>query len=220
MKCKFPTTKVFSEFARSTIPDVTSNDNPDRALLAWMDQEDTLFRTLEHQLVAERLKKGFGKDGAKVDEFISFSLSVQNRRKSRVGHALENHLEKVFQEHSLTYSRGKETENKTKPDFIFPGIVQYKDPAFPQDNLSMLGVKTTCKDRWRQVLSEAARIPEKHLLTLEPAISENQTSEMQANSLQLVIPNELHSSYNLLQQRWLWSLSDFIQMVQDPAAAL
>ena len=27
---------------------------------------------------------------------------------------------------------------------------------------SMLGVKTTCKDRWRQVLSEADRIPQKH----------------------------------------------------------
>ena len=38
-------------------------------------------------------------------------------------------------------------------------------------------VKSTCKDRWRQVLSEADRIPNKHLFTLEAAISENQTSK-------------------------------------------
>jgi hypothetical protein len=30
----------------------------------------------------------------------------------------------------------------------------------------MLGVKTTCSDRWRQVLAEADRIQLKHLLTL------------------------------------------------------
>ncbi len=55
----------------------------------------------------------------------------------------------------------------------------------------MLGVKSTCKDRWRQVLSEAARIPDKCLLTVEPGISENQTNEMQANRLQLVLPGEV-----------------------------
>lgn len=46
---------------------------------------------------------------------------------------------------------------------------------------TMLGVKSTCKDRWRQVLSEAKRIDNKHLATLEPGISENQTAEMQAH---------------------------------------
>jgi hypothetical protein len=33
----------------------------------------------------------------------------------------------------------------------------------------MLGAKTTCKDRWRQVLTEAIKIPHKHLFTLETA---------------------------------------------------
>ena len=59
----------------------------------------------------------------------------------------------------------------------------------------MLGAKSTCKDRWRQVLSEAQRIPNKHLLTLEPGISENQTDEMQAKRLQLILPAQLHATY-------------------------
>ena len=42
----------------------------------------------------------------------------------------------------------------------------------------MLAAKTSCKDRWRQVLAEADRIRTKHLLTLEPAISKIQTAEM------------------------------------------
>jgi len=211
----FPTTKVFSKFARESIPEITSFENPDKALLTWMEQEEVLFRTLERYFVAKRLKIGFGQDGNDVDEFISFSLSVQNRRKSRVGHALENHLEEVFREHSLKYSRGKETENKAKPDFIFPGIEQYRDLKFPVRSLNMLGVKTTCKDRWRQVLNEANRIRAKHLLTLEPGISNNQTNEMQASSLQLVIPSELHQSYTTDQQKWLWKFSDFLSLAKE-----
>ena len=47
-------------------------------------------------MVAERLKQGFvSEDGVDVDDFIRFSLSVQNRRKSRAGHAFENHVEKL-----------------------------------------------------------------------------------------------------------------------------
>ncbi|GBL45163.1 hypothetical protein SFMTTN_0967 [Sulfuriferula multivorans] len=51
---------------------------------------------------------------------MSFSLSVQNRRKSRVGLALENHLELLFTECGIQYKRTAVTENKAKPDFIFP----------------------------------------------------------------------------------------------------
>ena len=77
----------------------------------------------------------------------------------------------------------------------------------------LLGVKSTCKDRWRQVLSEAARIEEKHLFTLEPGISENQTNEMQANSLQLVLPASLHSSFSKEQRNYLLNLSEFIKFL-------
>ena len=78
----------------------------------------------------------------------------------------------------------------------------------------MLGVKTTCKDRWRQVLSEAKRIEAKHLLTLEPGISENQTNEMKSNSLFLVLPKELHASFKVKQQKELLTLKDFIDVVK------
>ena len=49
-----------------------------------------------------------------VDEFVAFSLSVQNRRKVRAGLALENHLEEVFREFGVKYARGVRTEKKSK----------------------------------------------------------------------------------------------------------
>lgn len=206
---KFPKTAEFSAFARQIVG-ASSLDGADVVLMAWMDKEEALFRTLERHMVAERLRVGFGED---VDAFIDFSLSVQNRRKSRVGHALENHLEQVFRDHSVTYSRGKMTENRAKPDFVFPGISHYHDPHFPETGLTMLGVKSTCKDRWRQVLAEAKRIDRKHLFTLEPGISENQTAEMAVNSLTLVLPESLHDSYKPAQQAELLKLGEFISLV-------
>ena len=79
----------------------------------------------------------------------------------------------------------------------------------------MLGVKSTCKDRWRQVLSEAKRIPAKHLLTLEPGISEHQTEEMKESSLQLVIPKELQSSFKSSQQNYLWDVSELLDLLVE-----
>ena len=211
----FPSTKVFSEFARSTLPEVSVADGSDEAIAKWMEREETLFKTLERHIVGERIKKGFGKNGDDVDDFLRCSLSVQNRRKSRVGHALENHLEAIFKASSVSYSRAAQTENKSKPDFLFPGITHYRDPAFPATHLSVLGVKSTCKDRWRQVLTEAQRIDRKHLFTLEPGISLNQTNEMQAHQLQLVVPVSLFPTYSVPQQSWLMNLTDFIGLIRS-----
>ena len=82
-------------------------------------------------------------------------------------------------------------------------------------NLTMLGVKSTCKDRWRQVLTEAKRINKKHILTLESAISVNQTNEMKQAALQLVIPKEIHSTYRQDQRQWLITVNDFMKLVTD-----
>ena len=212
----FPSTAIFSAFARDTLPEVDPREDPDAALLAWMEQEEKLFRRLENQVVSERLKQGFRvEDSADVDAFISYSLSVQNRRKSRAGYALEHHLDEIFRETGLRYDRQAVTENNAKPDFLFPGVDEYQDETFPSARLFMLGVKTTCKDRWRQVLSEAKRIKQKHLLTLEPAISTNQTAEMGSHRVQLVMPSGLHNTYTAQQQAWLFNLKDFIGVVRE-----
>lgn len=217
---KFPSTREFSDLARASIAGWREIDDPDETLLLWMDREEQLFRRLERRIVDARLHSGFvSRDGADVDGFLHFSLSVQNRRKSRAGQALENHLEALFTAHLVQFARGAETENRNRPDFLFPGPIEYRDAGFPTAKLTMLGAKSTLKDRWRQVLSEAARIDEKHLLTLEPSISENQTDEMKAKHLQLVIPKRLHSTFRPSQRRWLMTIREFILLVKARASA-
>lgn len=146
---------------------------------------------------------------------LYYSKSVQNRRKPRAGFALEHHVKALFKIHGLSFSRGAITENRSKPDYLFPGATQYHDESFAEARLTMLGLKTSLKKRWRQIEAEAKRINPKHLLTLEPGISIHQTNEMQSHGVQLVIPQSLHSSYTPEQQGWLMSLKEFIDLVKS-----
>lgn len=207
----FPKTATFSSFARKTCKlKVDPLIDPDGALIAWMEHEEVLFRTLEREIVQKQLDIGF----ESVDHFVDFSLSVQNRRKSRVGYALEHHLAAVFEVHQLPFERQVVTENRSKADFLFPGKTEYHDSLYPEVKLIMLASKSSCKDRWRQVLAEAARVKRKHLLTLEPAISTHQTNEMENYDLQLVVPRKVMPTYTANQQEWLMDIASYISFVR------
>jgi hypothetical protein len=206
----FPSTKLFSEFAQKSLA-ANETENPDTLLLDWMTHEEKLFRTYERYFLENKIRSGF----KGVDDFISFSLSIQNRRKSRAGFAFENHLEKIFSIHNLRYERSAITENRSRPDFLFPGSSEYHNQNFPDRLLAVLGVKTSCKDRWRQVLAEADRIKRKHLATLEPGISQDQTNEMKSKALTLVIPARLHSSYKSTQMQLIMSVEEFINLIKQ-----
>ena len=210
----FPSTRVFSKAARDSL-EINSRDDPDSALMAWLDHEEAMFLRLERRIVAAGIEKGFVREGdVDVDKFVGFSLSVHNRRKSRRGYSLENHIEAVLKDHKIDYKRNAKTERGHKPDFLFPSQEAY-DAASASGvaHLTMLGAKSTCKERWRQVLTEADKIPHKHLLTLEPGITEAQTDQMADSDLQLVVPRSIHDRYTEDQQAWLWDFADFIQHV-------
>ncbi|WP_349921673.1 type II restriction endonuclease [Aeromonas veronii] len=212
---QFPTTRDFSTFSRKLSKEICPIKYPDEALIEWMEVEESAFRQLERHIVRKKLLAGFGEHGDDVDEFVQFSLSVQNRRKSRSGHAFENHIEFILKKSGVIFERGKITEKRQKPDFIFPNSSCYNDDLFSNEKLRILGAKTTCKDRWRQVLAEADRIERKHLITMEPAISENQIEQMQANNLQLVVPAVIQKTYSPDQTPWLMSFIEFINEIKE-----
>ncbi len=215
----FPTTSEFSDLARLTLPKIDARDDPDAALLAWLNHEEGMFRRLEKKIVAERVSQGFDDDkGVDVDAFIRYSLRVQNRRKSRMGHSFENHLKALFDACEVRYDAQVKTEKGKKPDFIFPGKKEYFDTDFDIDLLTTLAAKSSCKDRWSQILPEAERILVKHLITLEPGISEAQTEMMRQSNVQLIVPSDIRISYTGTQQDWILSISDFVNLVRDRQA--
>ncbi len=206
---KFPKSSVFSDFVRREVAAAPAAD-ADAAIVNWMEREEFAFRVLERALVEAKIQQGF----RSVDDFISLSLSVQNRRKARAGRAFENHLAEIFAAHQLSFARGPILENKDRPDFLFPSRDRYLDAAFPTELLTLLGAKTSCKDRWRQVLAEGKRMTERHLVTLEPAISSNQLSEMRSHHLHLVVPSSIHPTFPRDEQRHLKTVSEFVALVK------
>lgn len=205
----FPSTKEMSAFARTQVE--VDLELSDATLLRWLEREEQLFRALEDILIRDRLDAGFNTS----NDFIEYSLSVQNRRKSRMGLALQNHLAEVFALHGLLFTQQARTEGNNRPDFLFPGQTEYHDNTFDPARLVMLGVKSTSKDRWRQLLVEADRIPAKHLCTLQPAISEKQIEEMRRKKLSLVIPAGLQDSYTEARRHSLLSVHGFIDYVRS-----
>lgn len=211
---RLPTTVEFSGYCRSTLGGIDYvRGDPDEIIYAAYQREEMLFRAFERHEAEREFPKYT--DPMDVDGLLKYSMSLFQRRKSRAGKSLEHTLEALLDARGISYTAQAETENHEKPDFLFPSEEAYHDPAFPTAGLTLLGAKTTCKDRWRQVLSEAERIPTKHLVTLEGAISVRQTNDMRQKGLQLVVPRPLHATYRNDQRSWLWSVSDFFSLVED-----
>ena len=184
--------------------------DPDIRLVKRRKCEFEIFRSVEEATELPWIKKGFGS----VDEFIARAQTILQRRKSRSGRSLELHAREILKEEGLNegddFSYQPESDPGQKPDFIFPSENDYKNSSFPENRLRMLAVKTTCKDRWRQILNEARRIEEKHLLTLQEGVSERQFREMKESGVQLVVPSPLISAYPKSVQPHLQNLESFI----------
>lgn len=212
---EFPSTRIFSNLARETAPKCSPIEDPDNALVNWLQHEEALFRRLEYKALVSRLETGFITDNkADVDGFLSYSLSIQNRRKSRMGSSFEHHLAAVLSIWNIKHVRGPRTEGSHKPDFLFPDSETYETSNIGDPRLTMLGAKSTCKDRWRQILTEAEKIPHKHLATLEPGISQSQTDQMLTANIQLVVPKPIHESYLPSQLKGIQSIVDFLESVR------
>ncbi|MBM6831097.1 type II restriction endonuclease [Faecalicoccus acidiformans] len=187
--------------------------NPDNKIISWTNMEFELFRSLEHVRYGSIISNGFNS----VDEFVEMANTVLNRRKSRAGKSLEHHLSAIFDGNQIRYTSQAVTEGKKKPDFIFPSEDAYHDLDFPVNKLVSLAAKTTCKDRWRQVINEADRLRNgnKYLCTLQQGISETQINEMEREKVILVVPKPYISSYPRSKQSKIWTLSQFVNFVKE-----
>ena len=216
----FPTTVQMSCLAREKYNSANSvglrdfRNDPDKLLLSWTDAEYRLFKLIEDKVYADRIRQSF----QSVDEFVKIANEVLNRRKSRAGKSLEHHLSDIFTKNELIFEEQGLTEGKKRPDFLFPNSACYHDFEFPAQDLVVLGAKTTCKDRWRQVLSEADRVEHKYLFTLQQGISLAQLKEMSEARLTLVVPRMYVSSFPKPYQNDLKDLASFIRIVKDKQA--
>ena len=214
----FPLSDVMSAAAREIQNSVYNHmdyirTNPDRKIIEWTNTEYALFRAIEHNRYGDRISRGF----STVDEFITMANMVLNRRKSRAGKSLEHHLSAIFDGNDLMYSAQAVTEGNKRPDFLFPSQAAYHNASFPAEKIISLAAKTTCKDRWRQVINEADRLRgrPKYLCTLQQGVSPAQMDEMQSENVILVVPKPYIKSYPEDRRERIWTVSKFVEYVRE-----
>ena len=213
---EFPSGQAFSKQTQDALLECLKDFarvSADKTLMRCVDAEYKLFRMAERQICQSQIVRVF-KD---VDDFLATASSIMNRRKARAGRALENHFEYLLKRAAIPHViRPPEVDGK--PDIIIPSAEAYLDKRYPTEKLVMVGVKTTCKDRWRQVLNEAKRIREKHILTTQQGISTRQLKEMNESHVQLIVPVDLHTKYPPRSEMKLLPVDGFLQRIRQRLA--
>lgn len=182
----------------------------DVRLLRRRKCEFEIFRSIEEASWMPTIADGF----TSIEGFLGLANTILQSRKSRLGKSLEYHTLAILEEEGFspgtTFAHNPTIEKNKRPDFVFPNAQAYEDASFPADRLRMLAARTTCKDRWRQILNEADRIPTKHLLTLQEGVSEGQFNEMTEAGIRLVVPVGLHKTYPETVRPHLITFEEFI----------
>jgi type II restriction enzyme len=209
---RFPTTEVFAKRAREALEQCVTDfvaQPSDEQLLRCAEGEYRLFQMVERKICGSEIERLF----SSIDDFLKTAQSILQRRKARAGRSLEHHVEHLLQEARIPFEMRVDVEG-TKPDVLIPGRAAYLDNSYPVRKLFAVGIKTTCKDRWRQVLSEAPRVKHKYLITLQQGVSPAQLSEMKRSALTLIVPRRLHCDYPPAQREQLLTLAAFIEHVR------
>lgn len=212
---EFPPGSQLSEATRVAMIDCINDflQSPsDERLLGSIDAEYKLFRLLERRISGPQMCRLF----TTVDDFLSTATSIMNRRKSRAGRAFENHFQYVLKDAGIPFDSGATVDGR--PDLVIPSVAAYHDASYPIERLFVVGLKTTCKDRWRQVLNEGKRVPRKHLVTLQEGISKKQLAAMVAADVSLIVPKSLHRQYPPDSPMPISSIEEFARNVKQTLA--
>lgn len=208
----FPTGEVFSAKTLEALEDCIKTFramSSDQMLMRSVEAEYALFRLVERRLCEPEISRVF----KSVEDFIETAARIMNRRKSRAGRSLENHVGHVLQTAGIPHDVRPQIEGR--PDIVIPGKREYDDPRYPVDRLFVVGVKTTCKDRWGQVVKEARRVQHKHILTTQRGIASGQLREMKEANVSLVVPKSIQSDYPPERDIEMLSIEQFIGVVRD-----
>lgn len=189
--------------------------SPDEYLTGALKAESDLYYAIESTINEGSVAK-LMEANPSVTDILDFAMRLQQSRKSRRGQSLQNHFAALLDREQIPYSAQCMAEAGETPDFVVPGCDRYHDASFPAERLRMVACKSTAKERWRQILNEAARIPEKYLLTLDSKLTPSTISSMTHARIRVFIPASiLQSEY---RERGAHGLNTVTDLVSELAA--
>lgn len=209
-------TATVAKIARELAQPAPSAD-ADEIFVAWAEAEEELYYLAEEARFRPiLLERSFDS----VADFLRAAMVPIQSRRARAGLSLEHHFRALLGLRGIPCAEsGAQTEPGSTPDVLLPSKDAYDNPAFPSGHLRIVAIKRTCKDRWRQVLKEADRVDAKHLLTMDPKITERQAKAMKGEKLQVVIPRPVSERYSLTLQPFFLSLEECLADLSSISSA-
>lgn len=187
-----PSTRAMAEEAGRIVRSLRAGElTPDDQIHWSLEAETALFQHIEAHVGQKWLDDLAAAGRISFSDAATLVMRQLQSRKSRRGQSLQNHFRSVLDVHRIPYGAQCRTERDERPDFLIPGCSQYSDPAFPGGALRMVACKSKIRERWRQILEEADRIPEKYLLTLDPALTDDTVTKMLGSRLQVFLPAQV-----------------------------
>lgn len=204
-----PPPDEFSEYVRGTVQGLVPMNDPDTALLVWMEREEVLYRTLERHRIGDRLSVGFHDVPG---SFFNFSAEVQARRSLRQNRALASHFEHLLQLHGVDYGRGTVVEPEVDvPDFVFAGAAVGQLDLWRKPMARVLAVRSRTGD----LASTGGVSPrsgiDSYLLTLEPGLGAAQMTALAKNRITPVVPVGLKPAFQQDSSVLVLSVGEFLK---------
>lgn len=195
--------------------------------IRWQDDYETDCTFTWYESKKELRITGFGRGMSPLSAEFTGALFVlvKETEKEYQGYLLntDDDIEQFLDTFDLTPAETNRlieinrVSPKTREKQAIDSFVGSLSVEFPTSSEMSLAAKTTCKDRWRQILNEADRLRDsnKYLCTMQQGISASQMDEMQAEKVILVVPKKYHSAYPQEKRDRIWTIGRFVRYVKE-----
>lgn len=119
-------------------------------------------------------------------------LSASQTRKSRAGRSFEHHVARLLRDGQILFQEQAVTGGR-RPDFVLPSVKVLKTSARTYDDALIMSLKTTLRERWKQVPMEKFNCA-LFLATVDDRVSSDAIEDMRALGIHLLVPESLKKS--------------------------
>lgn len=169
------------------------------------DIEYTIFKRAEKRLRAAEVVRALARTSdlpqtvvTRYAELDGIFMSAAQTRKSRAGRSFEIHVARMLGDGGIRYEEQIPVGSR-RPDFMLPGVSRTIS-ATPNSSLIVLSLKTTLRERWKQVNMERMG-GQLFLATVDDRVTADAINDMSTNDITLVVPESLKDSKETCYKR-------------------
>lgn len=128
----------------------------------------------------------------RFDVFYDICKSAKQARVSRAGGSFETHMTSMLRDGGIPHVP-QAVFDGSRPDFILPSREIYQNVCTRQSEAIVLTLKTTLRERWKQIVSESTGCPI-FLATLDESVPGSTLEKLASRGIILVVPERFKYS--------------------------